>query len=340
MKAEKQVKKTIEEHSLINKGDVLVLGLSGGPDSLCLLHILRDLEGEYGFSLRAFHLNHMIREDAEADEEFLKDHCKELGVPLECRRIDVPRLSREKGESLEEAGRKLRQSALREICERIEKGLSDGQAARPVLAHNADDQAETVLLRIIRGTGVHGLGAMEYMREDGLIRPLLDTSRKDIEEYCKEKGLGFRTDSTNSSEEYLRNRVRLSVLPMLEEINPSIKKGLVRLAANAYMDDSCLSSIASDWYISHVKEEQIQDGAACPVLLIKDLRGLEDALFYRAVRAAFAEAGLTEDIEAVHIKALLKAVYANTGNKSIEFPGLYEAYLNHGKVYFRKKGRK
>ena len=244
MDAFERVKKTIEEHSLVNIGDVLVLGLSGGPDSLCLLHILKDLEGEYGFSLRAFHLNHMIREEAEGDEEFVRERCEKLGVPLDCFKADVTAEAKEKGQSVETAGRNIRHAILKKLCEDIEKDLKDGCSARGVLAHNADDQAETVLLRIIRGTGVHGLGAMEYMREDGLIRPLLDTQRKDIEDYCREKGLDPRTDSTNASEEYLRNRIRLSVIPMLEDINPSIKSALTRLAENASMDDSCLSQLA------------------------------------------------------------------------------------------------
>ncbi len=331
MNAFEKVKKTIEEHSLVNRGDVLVLGLSGGPDSMCLLHILKRLEAEKGFSLRAFHLNHMIREEADSDEEFVRKNCEEMGVPLDAVRADVPEVSKERGESLEAAGRNVRHALLKEICEIEEKKLPDGCSARAVLAHNADDQAETVLLRIIRGTGIRGLSAMEYMRKDGLIRPLLDVSRKEVEEYLKEEGIPFVTDVTNSSEEYLRNRVRLSLLPSLEEINPSIRQGLRRLAANAAMDEGFLSMFAENWYESHVK----RDAGSRPVLKVKDLRGLEDAIFYRVVRLAFAEAGLSSDIEAVHVKALARSVYANIGNKTVEFPGGYAAYINHGEVVFR-----
>ena len=330
MKAEERVKKTIDEHCLINRGDVLVLGLSGGPDSLCLLHILKGLEEEYGFELRAFHLNHMIREDAGEDANFVIEECERLGVPVSVYREDVKRLALRKGESLEEAGRKLRQEVLHALCGEIQKDLPDGCSARAVLAHNKGDQAETVMLRIIRGTGIHGLTAMEYMRKDGLIRPLLDTDRKEIEAYCEEHGLKYRTDSTNSSEEYLRNKVRLKVLPMLEEINPSIKDGLTRLAASAAVDDSYLSQLAENWYLSHVKHGKE------PVLLVRDLRDLDDALYHRAVKLAFAEAGLPEDIEAVHIKALKRSVNANVGNKTVEFPGGYAAYINHGEVVFKK----
>ncbi len=331
MKAEERIKKTIDEHSLINRGDVLVLGLSGGPDSMCLLHVLKGLEEEYGFSLKAFHLNHMIREDAASDEEFVKKHCEDMDVPVSVQRVDVTKISRARGESLEEAGRKIRQKALKELCGYIQKNLPGGCTARPVLAHNADDQAETVMLRIIRGTGIHGLAAMEYMRRDGLIRPLLDTSRKEVEEYCREKNLPFRTDSTNASDEYLRNRVRHQIIPMLEEINPSMKQGLVRLASNAATDDGYLSDLAENWYETHVRHTPE------PVLFIRDLRVLEDALYHRVVKLAFSDAGLKEDIEAVHIRALKRSVNANVGNKTVEFPGGYVAYINHGEVVFRKR---
>ena len=331
MNAYDSVRKTIDEHSLVNRGDVLVLGLSGGPDSMCLLHILKDLEEEYGFTLRAFHLNHMIRPEAGDDEEYVKECCRRLGIPLDTAKADIPAIAKEKGESEEAAGRNVRHALLKRLCEDLEKDLPDGCSARPVLAHNADDQAETVLLRIIRGTGVHGLAAMEHMREDGLIRPLLDTERKDIEDYCRDKGIEVLTDSTNASEEYLRNRIRLRVLPMLEEINPSVKQGLRRLAANAAMDDAFVSGAAENWYEAHVKR------GAFPVLLVRDLRGLDGCIFRRAVKLAFAEAGLSSDIEAVHIKALERSVYANIGNKTVEFPQGYIAYINHGEVCFRKR---
>ncbi|MBQ9911464.1 MAG: tRNA lysidine(34) synthetase TilS [Firmicutes bacterium] len=331
MTVDEQVKKTIEEHSLINRGDVLILGLSGGPDSMCLLNVLSQLRDELGFSLKAFHLNHMIREEADSDEAFVKEYCGGIGVPVYTARADVTALAKKDGKSVEAAGREERHRILRELCMAEEKNLPDGCSARAVLAHNADDQAETVLLRLIRGTGIHGLAAMEYMRKDGLIRPLLDVPRKDIEEYCREKGLRTLTDKTNLSEEYLRNRVRLSVLPMLEEINPSVKQGLIRLAANASMDDGYLSELAENWYRGHVKRS-----GEGPVLFVKDLKGLQDALFYRAVRLAFAEAGLEKDIEAVHIKALKRSVYAGIGNKTVEFPGGYAAYINHGEVVFKR----
>lgn len=331
MKAEHQVRKTIEEHSLIYRGDVLVLGLSGGPDSLCLLDILMGLKQEYGFELIALHVNHCIRgEEADADEVFLREYCKDRGIRLEVRRFDVPMLAAESGESEEACGRRLRHEALSELANEEEKKLPHGCSGRVVLAHNADDQAETVLLRILRGTGTHGLGAMKYLREDGLIRPLLDTDRASVEEYCRRKGLQPRTDSTNGIPDYTRNKLRLEIMPKLREINPNITNTLNRLAENSRQDDDCLECEAFEW---------LEDKKG-PELPVKELRDLFPAIFSRVVKMKFAQLGLSENISSVHINALLNAVYGNVGNKTIEFPCGYSVYINHGTAYFRKPGEK
>ena len=371
MKADEIVRKTINEHNLICQGDVLILGLSGGPDSLCLLHILLGLRRDFGFVLCALHFNHCVRgEESDADEAFLRDYCAELGVPLKVVREDIPALAGALGQSVEECGRKRRQQALADYAEEL-SALWNGHPERlpedapqvcrknaadyevhpcAVLAHNADDQAETVLLRILRGTGVHGLAAMEYLREDGLIRPLLDTPRAAVEEYCRDRNLQPRMDKTNASADYLRNRVRLEILPRLAEINPNIKKCLTRLAANAAADDAYLQQEAESWLSQH--ERKASSRAAgdrafadfktagnpeTPTLLIRDLRGMAPAIFQRVVKLEFAKIGLTEDIGAVHINALERAIYTNVGNKTIEFPANYCAYINHGEVVFRKK---
>ena len=362
LSAEKTVRKTINEHNLICEGDVLVLGLSGGPDSICLLDILLGLRKEYKFILCALHFNHCVRgEEADADEDYLKRYCKELGIPLKVVKEDIPAISKELGMSVEECGRKRRQQALADYADELAAAWNNHPELLPedapaecrknsedyeihpvvVLAHNADDQAETVLLRIIRGTGVHGLSAMRYMREDGLIRPLLDTARSDIEDYCRQKGLEPRIDKTNASTDYLRNKVRLEILPELAKINPNIKKCLGRLADNAAADDEFINDEAFGWLNDHKPapwrpSEKGKDymSEESP-LLIRDLRGLSPALFNRIVRIKFEQIGLNEDIAAVHINALTKAIYTNVGNKTIEFPKGYTAYINHGELWFR-----
>lgn len=365
-RAEKTVKKTIEEHSLIARGDILVLGLSGGPDSMCLLDVLMGLRRSFGFVLFALHFNHCIRgAEADADEAFLAEYCKKLGIPLKVVREDIPALAKGLGMSVEECGRKRRQEALAAYAGEIAEALNghpellaedapkecrrnaENSEIHPlvVLAHNADDQAETVLLRILRGTGVHGLAAMRYFREDGLIRPLLDTPRSAVEEHCREKGLKPRMDSTNASSDYLRNKVRLELLPELAGINPNIKACLARLADNAAQDDDYLALEAEawlnarcaskEWHSSENAGKEAFFGSSCAPLPVRELRGLHPAIFSRVVKLKFAEIGLDEDISAVHINALARSVYANVGNKTVEFPGGYTAYINHGELWFR-----
>lgn len=319
-----QVKKTILENHLVKEGDSLVLGLSGGPDSVSLLHVLNALKDELKFSLKAFHVNHMIRgEEADSDEVFAKSECEKLGIPFESIAIDVPRIAKENGESLEECGRKERQKALLSYAKE--------NNSKVVLAHNLDDQAETVMLRILRGTGVHGLAGMEYKRDDGIIRPLLDVRRLDIEKYCEEEGITAHIDSTNKSTEYLRNKVRLEILPELSKINPSIKDSLVRLSSSSREDDEYLQSAAERWFLYNCTPNDL-----IIVLDVKALLSLEKAIFQRVVKIAFSYVGLNEDIAAVHINALRSVLESNVGNKTVEFPNGYVAFINHGFCNFKK----
>ena len=299
----------------------MLLGLSGGPDSLCLLHILKDLREELGFELYALHLNHRIRgAAADADAAWIKEYCGGLGITASVFERDIPREAKEFGISEEDAGRRARHELLRQEAARL--------GAKVALAHNRDDQAETVLLRILRGTGVHGLSAMEYERSDGLIRPLLDVPRSVVEDYCAARGLQPRLDASNSETDYTRNRVRLELLPQLAEYNPNIKEALVRLAANAAQDDACLAAMASDWYSENLGTDN--------TLPVKGLRQLDSALFARVIKLAFSDIGLSSDIEAVHIEALRNVVNKAEGGKTIEFPRGFEAFKLGSFVYFRR----
>lgn len=285
-----KVRDTIKDNELIAPGETVLLALSGGPDSMCLLHVLYDLQRMLGFSFSALHVNHCIRgEAADADEAFLIEHCRELGVELFTERADIPSLAKESGKTEEECGRDVRYRLLKE------KGFD-----KIAVAHNKNDQAETVLMRLIRGTGVKGLAGMEYKREDGVIRPLLDTGRAEIEQYCRDNGLSPRIDATNSETEYTRNKIRLELIPYLQNYNPNIIDSLTRLADSARDDE---------------KNE-----------------------FAKVVVTAFGEAGLTEDIGAVHINSLYKAAKKNVGGKVIEFPHGYKAVIKNGRIYIEKPG--
>lgn len=328
MNAELQVRKTVQEHNMIGAGDTVILGLSGGPDSLCLLHVLKSMQRSLPFTLQALHVNHMMRgERAKEDEQWLSDHCRQLGVPLMVTLCDVYGKAEAEGISPEEAGRKARHSALQRQKAMLESpcgGLCKGSRVRIALAHNRDDQAETVLMRMLRGTGIHGLAGMEYVRGDGLIRPLLDTPRSEIEAYCAKNGLAPRWDSTNADTYYTRNKLRLEVLPLLEkEFNPNLKETLARLAASAREDDALLEKLARQAAAGH--------RGSFPV---KELAAMDGALAKRVVRILFAQEGLTEDIASAHLESLLEAARGRRTGKVIEFPHGYRAEITHEEVLF------
>jgi len=306
-----KVRKTIEKNELIEKDSRVLLALSGGPDSVCLLSILHDLQKPLDFKLYAFHVNHMIRgKDADDDEKYCYMLCEKLGIPFESIRIDVPTLAHKKNKTEEEMGRLVRYEQLKSFATSID-------AKYIALAHNKNDQAETVLMRILRGSGVHGLCGMDYKREDGIIRPLLDCDRDEIEKYCDDKKLNPHVDKTNLETEYTRNKIRIALIPLLEEnFNPSIVDALVRLSQSAKDDDSALNALAKNLSTNSVKE----------------LAAMDDALFSRVVVNLFKEKGLCEDISFVHINALRNAVLNNVGNKTIQFPQKYKAEIKRGKV--------
>ena len=329
MRADSIVLQTIKEHELIQAGDKVVLGLSGGPDSLCLLDILAKLQPKLKFKLYAVHVNHKIRgEEADADMNAVIEMCKDLLVPITVKVADIPAMAKEAGIGEEEAGRKVRYATFEAKAKQLKTQFPDANV-KIAVAHNKDDQAETVLMRILRGTGVHGLAAMEYIREDGLIRPLLDVARSDIEEYCQQNGLEPRIDSTNQDLQIIRNRLRLRLIPVLErEFNPNLKEGLVRLAESAREDDSFIYSEARTFL---PKMNLANDWDCMPRT---QLVNMNPAVAKRVIKLMFERAGMKQDFTAVHINNLLEAAKKD-GPATIEFADGYKAILEYDNVYFK-----
>jgi len=199
----------MKEQKLNLRGEKILIGLSGGMDSVCLFHILREL----GCCLEAVHVNHGIRgQEADRDEAFVKMLCEKYDVPFHGFRFDVPEISKEQRLSLEEAGRMVR----RQVFEAVAKECGANYIA---LAHHGNDRAETFLFHLSRGTGVKGLGTMKPV-QGKIIRPLLWAKREDIEHYIQKNAYDFVEDASNASEQYTRNRIRHQVIPLLEEVNP------------------------------------------------------------------------------------------------------------------------
>jgi tRNA(Ile)-lysidine synthase len=222
-----RVKAFITRHNLIDPGDTLVVAVSGGVDSLVLLHVLNALRDELNLTLHAATLDHGIRGAAgAADAAFVRATAAAWGVPVTVERADVPAFAQREGMGLEAAARQVRYTFLEWVAQQI-------GAAAVATGHTLDDQAETVLMHLIRGSGLDGLAGIPPRRKLGkthLIRPLLDTSRAEIEAYAAAHDLEPRQDSTNTDTAYLRNRLRHDVIPLLEELNPNIRATLARTA--------------------------------------------------------------------------------------------------------------
>ncbi len=259
---ERTVRETIDRWRLLPAGDTVVVGVSGGADSLCLLHILKGLAPKYGIRLYVGHLDHGIRAESAEDAAFVEALCRDWGLPCTVERADVPALARQQHLALEEAARQARYRFL--------GALAASLGGRTVaVAHHADDQVETVLMHLLRGSGLAGLRGMRPLsrledlrlgegispKEVRLIRPLLGVSRQEILAYCQAQSLPYRFDLSNLDTTFYRNRLRHELLPILEMYNPNIRQVLWRTAEVIAADYDLLRAIVEEAWGRLVREE-------------------------------------------------------------------------------------
>ena len=303
---EAKVLKTIKEFGLIEKGDIIAVGVSGGADSMVLLSVLGKLSEELECQVKALHFEHGIR-GAESEEDlfFVESFCKERGISIMTEHGNVPDHMNEGKTNLEEVARD-RRYAFFERC--IKKGLADKIA----VAHHMNDSAETTLFNMIRGAGVSGLGGMKYL-SGPYIRPLLDVSRKEIEEYAKEQGIPYRHDSTNDDLSLARNRIRAHIIRELESINEGAVNNIFRTSKILEEEDAYLDGIAEDAFNS------IQvSGAGNDVRIeIGKLRTYEPVIRKRIIRKGIMTAiGKLKDITQNDVERMLKlAMEEKTGKR-------------------------
>ena len=287
------------------KGSLLLAALSGGRDSVCLLVALKDLSGPMGFGLEAVHVNHQLRQTADRDQAFCEDLCRKWQIPLWACRVDVAGLVRKEGLSVEEAARSLRYQA-------INKVQSDRLAEdpdRPVyiaLGHHQKDQAETVLLHLLRGSGLTGLTGMKEV-SDIYLRPMLKAPSEELDAFAAEKGLTYVTDETNFDTAMTRNRVRLDLIPYLEkEFNPSIVQTLSDTAFRLKEDEEALDKMT---------EEAYQVCKAGDGLRVSRLNEQPEAIRRRVVRLWLSRAGYLKDLTSAHVKMVLDLCESQSGRK-------------------------
>ncbi len=243
-----KVKKTIQRYNLIDKNDKVIIGLSGGPDSVCLLYLLNSLSEELKIKLHIAYLDHMIRHDSYKDKEFVEKLAKRLDLPITTAQINVKELA--KHGSIEEIARNVRLGFLFRVAKEV-------KADKIALGHNQDDQAETVLMRLLRGTGLYGLSGILSKREINgfvIIRPLIDLSRQDIQKFLNRKKIKPREDYTNLEDIYFRNRVRNRLLPQLKkQYNPNIKEVVANMAEIVGTDYAYMLGAAHKAFLKNIK---------------------------------------------------------------------------------------
>ena len=323
-----QITSTIEKHKMIPPNSKIAVALSGGADSVCLLVCLNELKDKYGAELFAVHINHMLRSNADTDEEFVAELCNKIGIPLAIHRHDVGKEAKVRGISEELAGRLIRYECFNKELE-IRGG---SKAALIATGHNKNDNAETVFMNIIRGTGMQGLCGIPPVR-DNIIRPLIEIERSEITEFLHERGIKYRTDETNAQDIYARNKIRNSVFPFIEQsVNASLTSNLCRLSEIVKTDNDFLEHEAKRCYDECKSEKADMPGG----VNIARFNQFHSAVKRRIIMLLYAEAaGSRNDLEHVHIEAVLSICEKESG-KSVNLPGGVVAKRSYGVLYMCK----
>jgi len=326
---ENRVLNTIHKFNLIQNGDKIVLGVSGGPDSLFMLEILNRIrnnkEYKLNFEIIVAHVNHMIREEAVLEEEFVKEFCQKIKVPFFAKRIDVVKFANNNKIGTEEAGRNIRYEFFDEVMEKTNSN-------KIAIAHNKNDKAETILMNILRGSGISGLKGIEPTRENKIIRPIIEIERNDIEKYCEENNLEPRIDKSNFENTYTRNKIRNIVIPLIkEEFNPNIIETITRLSEVVKEEDEFLEKMIKEKFekcLLNKKENEI-------ILDLKEFNLQEKVIKKRLVLYTISELkGNTQGIEKIHIEDIIKLCEKNIGNKFLTPKKNLKIAVNNKKIFF------
>ncbi len=336
-----KIKKYIKEKNLMEIGDKILLAVSGGPDSVALMDIMFSLKDDLGILLHVIHLNHLFRGDeAEKDALFVKEEAEKKGIPVTILTFDVTSYKKKYHMSSQEAARKIRYGLFLKEAYRI-------GASKMAVAHHRDDQAETVLLNLLRGAGSEGLKGMHPIRTWGkreekfIIRPLLEISRVEIENYLEKEGLPSRLDKSNLKDSYLRNKVRLRLFPLLEkEYNPSIKESFISLSRIMAETEDYLREITRDVWEDIAKI--IKKGEETTVSLsVEKLLSYHGAIQSRLLRKSLKTVYPNlKNVGYQHIQNIRGLAKTGDTGSSLALPGKVEVIVSYGNIIFRAKNDK
>ncbi|MBN1832406.1 MAG: tRNA lysidine(34) synthetase TilS [Deltaproteobacteria bacterium] len=320
----KKVGRTISRHRMLNPGDLCIVAVSGGADSVCLLDILNELKAALGIRLVAAHFDHGLREgEDDAETRFVRDLASSMNLPFESEK--AASLMDGASGSVEEKARDARYIFLESLRE-------DLSAQKIAMGHHLNDQAETVLMRLLRGTGPSGLTGIPPFREKAIIRPLIDIKKEEIESYCKARDLTYKVDSSNLQKDYLRNRIRLELLPSLLEYQPRLIEHLGRLAGILRDENAYMEGRAEDWIVRNADLRSTGEVS----IPIPSFLGLPQPIRNRVIRQILRKVGKgLRRIDSRHIESVADLGKSKNSHSSLNLPNGLMVQRSYDRMVFR-----
>ena len=314
---------TVQTNNLIEKNDVIVVGVSGGPDSITLLVCLNKYKEKFGYKLVVAHINHLIRKDSTEDEEFVENVCKNLGIEFFVKRAEVEKLAEEQKRGTEDMGRIIRYEFFKEVAKKV-------GANKIAIAHNMNDNAETMIMNLLRGTALSGLEGIQPINEDRfedndliVIRPLVNCKREDIENYCEVNNLNPRIDSTNKENIYRRNEIRNELIPYLKKFNPNIVETLSRTSKLIYENNLFVDTVIDNAFKTIIENQENKNNEN--IIEIKlDILNNMDLIIKKGIiiKSIKKLNGSSRGIQKTNIDDVISIADRGEGNKEITFNNL------------------
>ncbi len=325
-KLEEKVLDTIKKYNLIKENDTIVIGVSGGPDSMTLLNVLYSLKEVLKINIVVAHINHMLRKEADSETEYVQKFCENINIECFVKRADINNISKQKKVSTELAGREERYNFFEYVAKKV-------GATKIATAHTANDNAETVLMNLMRGSSTSGLKGIEAIRDERYIRPIIECTRKEIENYCEEKKLNPKYDKSNEENVYTRNKIRNQLIPYIQkEFNPNIIETINRLSKIVSKDEEFFHKIVEKEYSNIIIAG---DNNKEIILNLKKFNLLDDVIKSRIILYTIRELfGSTQGIEKIHIEDVIKLCKNNIGNKYLMPNKKLKVFVKKGKIFF------